>query len=99
MTLADLRKFSVRSGVKIHFRIEGGVECTVNEHGVVQVPALRSIPEFNVEREIASVEQFLLESAGERAGKPAPRETVGRERLASLVAASPHAAAASADDE
>jgi hypothetical protein len=63
MTLADLRKVSIRKQSKIHFRLRNGMECIVSEHGIAQVPALKGIPDFNLEEELAVASEFLLEPA------------------------------------
>jgi hypothetical protein len=82
MTLADLRKLSVKQNVKIHFRLQNGMECVVNEQGVAQVPGLSSAPAFNLEDELATASEFLLEPAA-----PAPSRSVRREELATLTSA------------
>jgi len=61
MKLADLRKLSIRKQLKIRFQLPNGLECVVTEHGVAQVPALRRVPDFNLEQELAHVSQFVLE--------------------------------------
>jgi hypothetical protein len=83
MTLADLRKLSIRQHTKIHFRLQNGMECIVNEHGVALVPGLAGAPGFNLEEELAGAAEFLLEPA-----PPAPSRHLRREELATLAAAS-----------
>jgi hypothetical protein len=87
MTLADLRKLSIRQHSKIHFRLQNGSECIVNEHGVAQVPGLAGVPGFNLEEELAGAAEFLLEPA-----PPAAPRSIRREELAILAAASSSAA-------
>jgi hypothetical protein len=94
MTLADLRKLSIRRETKIHFRLQNGMECIVNEHGVAQVPELRGVPAFNLEQELAGAAEFLLEPA-----PPASARSMRREELAALAAAAPSAAAAHEHDD
>jgi hypothetical protein len=94
MTLADLRKLSIRRQTKIHFRLQNGMECIVNEHGVAEVPGLRGVPGFNLEEELAGAAEFLLEPA-----PPASSRSVRREELATLAAASPAAAPAHDHDD
>jgi hypothetical protein len=94
MTLADLRKLSIRKQTKIHFRLQNGMECIVNEHGIAQVPELRGVPGFNLEEELAGAAEFLLEAA-----PPAAPRSVRREELAALAAASPSAAPAHDHDD
>ena len=98
MTLADLRKFSIRKQFRIRFSLQNGLECVVNEHGVAQVPALKSVPDFNLEQELASARQFVLEAVvpvGEK-NPPKPRP-VSRDELEALASAAP--ATAGAHDE
>jgi hypothetical protein len=64
MKLSDLRKVTVKKHLRIRFALSNGMECVVNEHGIAQVPALRAVPSFNLEDELASVRQFLVEPAG-----------------------------------
>ena len=100
MKLADLRKLSIRKQLRIRFRLQNGMECVVNEHGVAQVPAWRGVADFNLEQELAGARQFVLESAGaaDAKGGQQPR-SMGREELAALAAASPAGASAEHDEE
>ena len=59
----------------------------VNEHGVVKIPALRTVPDFNVEALLGSVEEFVLDSAQE-ASRP---QKVSREQMAALLGDVPRA--------
>jgi hypothetical protein len=101
MTLADLRKLSVRKQFLVHFRLRNGLECIVTEHGIAQVPELRTPPDFNLEEELAHAGDFLLEPAPV-SGKPVapgkPRR-VSREELAALISASPAAKTAEHEEE
>lgn len=90
MTLADLRKIAVRKQVRIRFRIANGMDCVVNEHGVAQVPALKTIPDFNLERELEAVSRFTVEPAVAADAKhPAAPQPVDREELAAMAAGGP----------
>ena len=74
------------------------MECVISEHGVAHVPALKSVPDFNLEQELASARQFTLEPlvpAGEK-NPPKPR-SITRDELETLALAAP--AAAGARDE
>jgi hypothetical protein len=95
MTLADLRKFSIRKQFRIRFPLQNGMECVVDEHGVAHVPALRSVPDFNLEQELVSARHFVLEPLGSQGVKPAgeknapkPR-SVTRDELETLAMAAP----------
>ena len=98
MKLADLRKLSVRQNLKIRFQLPNGLECVITEQGVARIPALSRAPDFNLEQELVSIGEFVLEPA-----LPAGKKTsdltrrVRREEMESLVA--PNSASAGADHE
>ncbi len=95
MTLADLRRFAVKKSVHIRFVLPNGMEGAVDEHGIARVPALRSVPDFNLERELPSVGEFLLEWLAERDKKGIPRrQTVSSAELGAMTSSGPAAAAA-----
>ena len=75
MKLADLRKLSVRKNLRIRFPLPNGMECVVTEHGVAQVPGLKGVPDFNLEQELASITEFVLEPADEDKKRDRPRRT------------------------
>ena len=37
MTLADLRKLTVKKHLRIHFHLQNGLECIIDEHGLAQL--------------------------------------------------------------
>ncbi len=93
MKLNDLRRLSIRSRMKIHFRMQNGMECVVNEQGVAQVPGWRGKPDFNLEEELSAAGEFLFDPL-----PPATPRKVGRQELASLTAGG-SAAAPEHDEE
>ncbi|HZT33384.1 MAG TPA: hypothetical protein VFA33_26080 [Bryobacteraceae bacterium] len=97
MTLAELRRASVRKGLRIRFPLSNGMECVINEHGIAQVPALRAAADFNLEEQVAQAQQFVVEpaSSGQK-HQPQPRR-LSREQLAAFTAA-PGAETAHAED-
>ncbi len=97
MKLVDLRKIAVRRQLRIRFQISNGLECVVNQHGVAQAPALRGIPDFNLEKELESVSEFVLEPSAGDSKKAAPARSLTREELAAMADSS--AAAGVADHE
>jgi hypothetical protein len=99
MKLLDLRKLAVRQQFRIRFQVSNGLECVVNQHGVAQVPALRGIPDFNLEKELELVSQFVLEPAVANPKQPAPARSLTRGELAALAASSPVASAAGPEEE
>jgi hypothetical protein len=98
MKLADLRRVSIKSNVRIRFALSNGMECVLNEKGIAQVPALHAIPLFNLEEEFARATQFTLEPAGVEKGKPRHR-VLTRDQLASLVGVKPADAGHDEHDE
>jgi hypothetical protein len=104
MKLAELRKLSIQKQSKIHFRLRNGMECIVSEHGIAQVPALKGVPDFNLEEELAAASEFLLEPASvpdkksDKKNPPRPR-TITRAELAGMTASSATAGTAPEHDD
>ena len=96
MKLADLRKLSIRKQLKIRFQLSNGLECVITEHGIAQVPALRRVPDFNLEQELTSVLQFVLEPARVDAKSPVKPKIVTLDELTGMLAP---ATASAADHE
>ena len=94
MKLADLRKLAIRKQFRIRFSLQNGLECVINEHGMAQVPELKSVPQFSLEEEVKSAASFILEPVvpANQKNPPKPRP-VDREELAALATASPSATA------
>lgn len=80
MKLADLRRLTIRRQIRVRFPIRNGMECVVTEHGIAQVPGLRSMPDFNLEQELAAASAFVLEPVP--AGTP---RSIGRTELDAMV--------------
>ena len=99
MKLADLRRLTIKSNSRVRFAVAGGRECVVNEHGIAEVPALRAIPEFNLEEELAKASQFTLEPTGVTDKAKAKPQILNREQLAALMASGPAEAAHDDHDE
>ena len=93
MTLADLRKLSIKKQLKIRFPLKNGMECVVTEHGIAQIPALKGIPDFNLEQELESTTEFLLEPVATDKKNASPPRPVSREELSQMAATGPAAAA------
>lgn len=94
MTLSDLRKISIRKNLRIRCVLPNGMECVVTQHGIAEIPALKGVPDFNLEQELASVSEFLLEPANIADKKnPAKSRSVGRDELAAMANAGATAAA------
>jgi len=100
MTLADLRKLAIRKQSRIRFVLSNGMECVVSEDGIARVPALRSVPDFNLERELSGATAFLMEPgvpAGAKGRPPAKAVPLGRAALAAMARDS-HVAVAAHDE-
>jgi len=99
MKLTDLRKLTVKKHLRIHFHLQNGLECIIDEHGLAQIPALNKVPDFNLEQELVSVGEFVLEMPKETDKKGvARRQTLAREQMAAMTNA-PAAGAAPTDHE
>ena len=100
MTLADLRKLSIKKQYRIRFVLPNGMECVVTQHGIAQVPALKGVPDFNLEHELGSVDDFLLEPVPVPGQKNPPKSrSVGRQELAAMAQSSAAPGAAHDDHE
>jgi hypothetical protein len=86
MKLVDLRRAAIKSGVRVRFSLSNGMECVLNEHGIAQVAALRSMPAFDLEEELALAREFTLEPAVDDKGKARP-QVLSRDQLVALVGA------------
>ena len=88
MTLVDLRRLAIRKQSQIRFVLRNGMECVVSADGIARVPALKGVPEFNLEQELASATDFMVEPelpAGiKNPPKPKPMP-MGRPELAALA--------------
>ncbi len=88
MTLVDLRKLAIRKQSRIRFALRNGMECVISEDGIARVPDLKSVPEFNLEQELAAATAFVVEAVapagvkGPARPKPAP---LGRAELTALT--------------
>lgn len=94
MTLADLRKLAVRQQFQIRYRLRGGLECVITEHGIAQVPGLKRVPDFNLEQELDAATEFVVQPVATKSDKrqPSPR-CLAREELARMTAVAPAAMA------
>lgn len=80
MKLSDIRRLAIKQQLKVHYRLSNGMECIVTEQGIAQVPALKSVPDFNLEEELAAAGEFLLEPA-----MPLPPRKISRDELAVMT--------------
>lgn len=89
MTLSDLRRVSVRSNLRIRFPLSNGMECVLDEHGIAQVPALRAVPAFNLETELAGATEFVVEEAisGDKDKAKAKPRRYSRDEMSALATA------------
>jgi len=91
MTLVDLRRLAIRKQLRIRFGLSNGMECVVSEDGVARVPALKGVPEFSLEKELAGATAFVVEMAVQTGAKNAPRPkavAMGPAELAGMAAQS-----------
>jgi hypothetical protein len=99
MKLGDLRKFAIRQQTRIRFSLNNGLECVVNEHGVAQVPALKVVPDFNLEQELAAAQHFELDALAADPKAPIKTRSLRREELAALTDGTPAVEVHDHDDE
>jgi hypothetical protein len=99
MKLLELRKVTVKKKIRIRFVLANGLECVLNEHGVAQVPALHATPEFNLEEELARVQEFVVEPADIGPQEKSKPRRCTRDEMAALAAEGGAAAVAAEHDE
>ena len=99
MKLADLRKLTIRRQTRIRFPLANGMECVLDERGVARVPALKGIPDFNLEQELAAVQEFQFDTPAADPKIPVRTRTLRRAELAAMADPSPTAAAHEHDEE
>jgi hypothetical protein len=101
MTLVDARKLAIRKQSKIRFALRNGMECIISEDGIARVPALKSVPDFNLEQEFAAATDFVVEAAVPAGMKNAPKPkpvSMGRAELTAMALSSPGGAVAVHDE-
>jgi len=83
MTLLALRRYAIRNRTRIRFAFSPAGECVVTERGLLQIPALKSVPDYSVEDPLDTVEQFSLEPV--RENDPGRPRQVSRLEMESLL--------------
>ena len=96
MKLADLRRVAIKNGVRFRFPISNGMECLVNEHGIAEIPALKRVPDFDLETERARAPQYTRETVEALEKNKKRPQVFNREQFAALV--TPKTAEAAHDD-
>lgn len=100
MKLTDLRKLTVKKHLRIHFNLRNGMECIVDEHGLARIAALNKVPDFNLEVELASAGEFVLEMPKETDKKGvAKRQMLAREQMDAMISAPVGGGAAAEHEE
>ncbi len=95
MTLLELRRYAIQKQVRVQFRSPEAGECVVNEHGVLKIPSLAGVPQFQFDSSLAGVERFDLIPVQGSGGT----RVVSREELESLVGRPPVPAAEPAHED
>ena len=88
MTLVDLRRLAIQKQLTIRFQAADGLECVVSGDGVARVPALRSVPDFNLETALAAAQAFVVEPPPVPRSKSKP-VSMDRQALAALIQNAP----------
>ena len=86
MTLLDLRRYAIQNRVRVQFLSPDAGECMVNEHGVLKIPALAGVPQFQFDSSLAGIDQFKLIPTEESSRS----QTVSRQQLESLAGGPAH---------
>jgi hypothetical protein len=88
VNLADLRRTTIRKSLRIRFQLPNGLECVVNEHGIAQIPALRAVPDFDLEEQLAGVREFTIEQVGPTEKGKSRLQPASWEQVAALAGTS-----------
>src|SRR5437868_2772601 len=48
-----------------------GMDCVISERGIAQIPALKGVPDFNLETELAAAQEFQMVAPAPAQGKGA----------------------------
>lgn len=103
MTLSDLRKLTIRQQTTIRFQLRNGMECVISEQGIAQVPALKGVPDFNLETELAAAQEFQIVTAPPTTGKAskeaAPPTKLSRAELVTMASGGSATAHTEADHD
>jgi hypothetical protein len=96
MKLADLRRTAIKTSVRFRFPLSNGMECVLNEHGIAEIPALQSVPNFDLEEELARAPHFTMEPVAVLEKNKNRPQVFTRAELAALLG--PKTAEAAHDD-
>lgn len=79
--LLEMRRYAIRNRARIRFTLPQAGECVVNEHGLLKLPPLQSVPDFKLDSSLGEVEQFILDPVQDTAR---PQKLSRKELLALL---------------
>ncbi|MCC6291314.1 MAG: hypothetical protein IT164_01590 [Bryobacterales bacterium] len=104
MKLLDVRRLAIEHVARVRFSTSDGSECLIDEHGVARIPTVRRTPDFDLEGEFASVQEFTYEPAAKagNARRQAPARRLTRSELEQMCERkelAAHAAASQDHDE
>lgn len=88
MKLLGLRRVAIKRGVRIRFTLPNGLECLVDDQGVVRIPSLTAPPDFNLDEACAGVDRLVVETPSPNGIK---RETCTPQQLLGETPAPVHA--------
>ena len=104
MRLLDVRRLAIAETARLRFSAGGNRECVIDEHGVARVPGLNGAPDFNLETELASAQEFHMEFVprGKNAKQTPPPKRLTRgqvEQMCERKESGAHVAAGHDEDE
>ena len=76
--------------MRVRFQVEGAGACLVDEQGILKIPALKGVPDYNLADLLGMVEQFTVETVG----NPPKRQKVSRQELEGRLGEGPAGEAA-----
>ncbi len=60
ITLNDLRRFVIRSGVEVEYRDAAGHQCLMDQNGIARIAGISGPPAFTVDQVLAHASQFVV---------------------------------------
>ncbi len=95
ITLNDLRRFVIRSGVEVAYQDAAGRKCLMDIKGIVRIPGIGAPPAFTVDQVLAEATRFVVIPTNPKD----EQHTLDRTAMAEAIKATAPASSAAATKE